>query len=220
MKLGLVGDIHAEDVRLETALRLFGAEGVDLTLFVGDVVDGEGDVDRCCELLAGASALGVRGNHDRWLLEGTMRSLPHAHVREALAPASIALLGSLPPVREIETPLGALLLCHGVGEDDMQRLGPDDDGYALQANDALTALVRSRRNVLVVGGHTHARMVRRFGSLVFVNAGTLAPEAHPCCAILDLDAAQVRFFELDEPKLARASQEIALQVVPISRRAE
>jgi predicted phosphodiesterase len=209
-KLGLIGDIHAEDVRLETALRLFRAEGVDQTLFVGDVVDGEGDVDRCCALLADAGALGVRGNHDRWLLEGTMRSLPHAHARDLLAPRSVALLESLPVVREIQTARGALLLCHGVGENDMQRLGPDDEGYALETNDALTALIRSGRYAVAVGGHTHARMVRRFGALVFVNAGTLAPESDPCCAVLDIAAARVGFFELEEPTVARASGNVAL----------
>jgi predicted phosphodiesterase len=209
-KLGLLGDIHAEDARLDTALRLFRAEGVDQSLFVGDVVDGEGDVDRCCALLAEAGAIGVRGNHDRWLLEGKMRSLPHAHTREALSPASIALLESLPVVREIETARGVLLLCHGVGEDDMQRLGPDDEGYALETNDALTALVRSDRYALAVGGHTHARMVRRFGALVFVNAGTLAPASDPCCAILDVASSRVRFFDLEDPSVARASEDVAL----------
>jgi hypothetical protein len=49
MRLGLLGDIHAEDERLLAALQLFGRAH-------------------------DAGALGVRGNHDRWLLEGTFRS--------------------------------------------------------------------------------------------------------------------------------------------------
>ncbi len=210
MKLGLLGDIHAEDERLATALGLFRAEGVDRVLFVGDVVDGEGDVDRCCALLAAAGALGVRGNHDRWILADTMRSLPRSHRRDELAPASLALLESLPATREIQTPKGLLLLCHGVGEDDMQRLGPDDDGYALQSNDALAALVRDGKYALAVGGHTHERMVRRFGDLVFVNAGTLALDSAPCCSILDLSLTRVRYFDLDDASTARPSEEIAL----------
>ena len=210
MRLGLVGDIHAEDERLAAALAVFRAEGADRTLFVGDVVDGLGDVDRCCGLLAAAGALGVRGNHDRWMLAGRVRDLPRAHRLEDLAAQTVAFLEALPPVRELDTPLGLLLLCHGVGEDDMQRLRPDDDGYALASNDALTALIDAGRHALVVGGHTHERMVRRFGGLVFVNAGTLARDATPCCAVLDLADRRVRFYDLDEPAAPRRAEELAL----------
>jgi putative phosphoesterase len=211
MKLGLIGDIHAEDVRLAAALELFRDERVDHVLFVGDVVDGDGDVDRCCAMLAAVKALGVRGNHDRWLLEDRMRSLPNAHHRDALAPQSIALLAALPATREIQTPHGVLLLCHGVGDDDMQRLKPDDDGYALESNVALAALVGGvKKYAFAVGGHTHERMVRKFGDLVFVNPGTLASNHAPCCAIFD--GASVRFFGLDDAKVPRPEEEIAIPI--------
>jgi len=189
MKLGLLGDIHAEDERLAAALEIFRREHVDQILFVGDVVDGEGDVDRCCALLAAAGALGVRGNHDRWILEDRMRSLPNAHHKDELAPPSLALLSALPATRDVQTPRGALLLCHGVGDDDMQRLRPDDHGYALESNIALEKLLDAKRWTFAVGGHTHERMVRAFGGsgdLVFVNPGTLARDHTPCCAIFDV----------------------------------
>jgi predicted phosphodiesterase len=220
MKLGLLGDIHAEDERLAAALALFREEHTDIVLFVGDVADGQGDLDRCCTLLASAHALGVRGNHDRWFLEGTMRSLPHAHLREDVAPATMALLGALPPVRTVETPLGSLLLCHGVGDNDMRRLTMDDDGYALEVNDELATLLEPNHPAIVVGGHTHERMVKRFraadvrkegdATLVFVNAGTLARHATPCCGILDCDERVVRFFELDDPEQVAAAECVPL----------
>ena len=212
MKFGLIGDIHAEDERLAAALAIFRRENVDRVLFVGDVVDGTGDVDRCCALLAAANALGVRGNHERWLLEDRMRMLPNATDRAALAPQSLAFLASLPRVREVPTARGLLLLCHGVGDDDMQRLRPDDEGYALQSNLALAALVDAKRFVFAVGGHTHERMVRRFGDLVFVNAGTLAHDHTPCCAIFDVGGASVAFFDLDDPRSPRPEEVIAIPV--------
>jgi predicted phosphodiesterase len=198
MKLGLLGDIHAEDERLAAALRTFSAEGVGRVLFVGDVADGQGDLDRCCALLTDAKAIGVRGNHDRWMLEGSMRSLSHAHHRVEVASQSVALLASLPPTREIDTPLGPLLLCHGVGDNDMKRLTQDDEGYALETNDELTALIQANRYALVIGGHTHERMVKRFDSLVFINAGSLARSSNPCCGILDCTARAVTFFDLED----------------------
>lgn len=220
MKLGLLGDIHAEDERLASALRLFADERVDTILFVGDVADGHGDIDRCCALLTDTRAVGVRGNHDRWVLEGSVRSLPHAHFRENLAASSVALLESLPPVRDIDTTLGTLLLCHGVGESDMRRLTERDEGYALQTHDELAAVVRANRYPLVVGGHTHQRMVKRFratdlgvpgnASLVFVNPGTLARDATPCCAVLDCEARAVVFFDLDDPAEPLESESVSL----------
>jgi len=220
MKLGLIGDVHAEDERLAAALAIFREHETDGVLFVGDVADGLGDLDRCVALLATANALGVRGNHDRWLVEDSMRSVRHAHERRALGARALAFFEALPPTREIQTPRGALLLCHGVGESDMVRLNPDAFGYELETNDALAALLTQNRFALVVGGHTHQRMVRRFharelrlegdASLVFVNAGTLARDAVPCCAILDFDASAVRYFELEDPENPFASEVVPL----------
>jgi predicted phosphodiesterase len=220
MKLGLIGDIHAEDERLAAAFRIFADEHTDQVLFVGDVADGQGDIDRCCALLTDSRALGVRGNHDRWLVEDTMRSLRHAHVKSDLAPSSLALLESLPAVRDVETPLGPLLLCHGVGHSDMRRLWEHDEGYALETNDELALLLQANHHAIVVGGHTHQRMVRRFrasdvriegdATLVFVNPGTLARDHTPCCAVLDCSARTVRFVDLDDPAVPFPLEEVAL----------
>lgn len=210
MKLGLVGDIHAEDERLAAALAIFEREKVDQVLFVGDVVDGEGDVDRCCALLAASKAIGVRGNHDRWILEDRMRTLPRAQHKDDLAPQSLALLSALPATRDVPTPRGLLLLCHGVGDDDMQRLRPDDEGYAIDSNLALASLLDAKRWAFVVGGHTHERMVRRFEDLVFVNAGTLAEGHAPCCSIFDVVNGRVAFFDLENPGAPRPGEVLAI----------
>jgi len=220
MILGLLGDVHAEDERLAAALGVFRRERVERVLFVGDVVDGLGDVDRCCALLAAVEALGVCGNHERWLLRDEVRSLAHAHLRRDLSPGSLSLIESLPPTRDIETPLGRLLLCHGVGDDDMVRLRDGDDGYALRSNEALAALLAAGRYALAVGGHTHERMVRRIdardagapgsASIVFINPGTLARDATPCAAILDCAAREVRYVELEDPARPTPGETVAL----------
>lgn len=200
MSLGLIGDVHAEDERLDAALAALRAERVDLVLCTGDLVDGHGDVDRACALLGEGRVVTVRGNHDRWIRDDTQRGLPRAHRMTQLAPASIDLLKSLPPTHSLELDGGRLLLCHGVGEDDMQRLKPEDRGYALASNDALLKVLFDASVSLMICGHTHVPMVRRFERasgkppLVVVNPGTLARDDAPGFAVLDTASRRVDFF--------------------------
>lgn len=213
MRLGVLGDIHAEHRRVEAALRFFARAGVDRILFVGDLVDGAGDASACFAMLDDAGALGVRGNHERWLAAGTMRTLPGAHTLEQLDARAQRLLHELPPTRSFDTPDGRLLLCHGVGEDDMQRLRPDDDGYAIRGNEPLQALLRADTPAFMIGGHTHERMVRGFEEMVVINAGTLAREQSDAgVVVVDLEAREAAFHTFEGETL------IAAEVCPLRRR--
>ena len=77
-RFGILGDIHAEHEMLAVALEYLSRQNLDAVLSVGDVVDGPGDVNACCRLLVESQAAIVRGNHERWFLEGKMRDLPEA----------------------------------------------------------------------------------------------------------------------------------------------
>jgi len=171
--IGLIGDVHAQDELLALVLRELSRQRVGQILCTGDIVDGTGDPDRCCALLLAAGAAAVRGNHERWCLEDQMRSLPQAHRRGALLEPSLRFLGALPATQVF--PDHGLLLCHGVGDNDMARLKPDDEGYALQHNDDLRLLLERRDLRFVVAGHTHCRMVRTLQQVTFVNPGSLIP---------------------------------------------
>ncbi|MBX3187526.1 MAG: metallophosphoesterase family protein [Labilithrix sp.] len=202
MRFGLIGDVHAEDERLRVALDALRSEAVDAILCTGDVVDGLGDVDRACALLVERNVTTVRGNHDRWIRDDDMRTLPHAHRMTALAPASIELLKSLPPTFHTDVPGGRLLLCHGVGTNDMCRLLPEDSGYAISSNDDLLKVLFDPSIAIMVGGHTHRPMLRRFERgagkppLFVINAGTLAREAGAGFVILNLAARRVDFHDI------------------------
>lgn len=202
-RIALLGDIHAEDRRLDLALTWLKGQAVDAVLAVGDFADGHGDLDRCCALLEAHRVQAVCGNHDRWLLADELRSLRCAHQAVDLAPATLAWLGALPPTRRIHTAAGDLLLCHGVGPDDMVRLRPDTSGYDLDENFALADLLADPSLPLAVGGHTHQRMVRAFPRragppLVFINPGTLHRDYDSGFAVVDLERRQVAYFDLVE----------------------
>jgi predicted phosphodiesterase len=126
-------------------------------------------------------------------------------------PEGATYLASLPATRVIPTPLGGLLLCHGVGHSDMQRLLPDDEGYALACNDELQLLLGRDDLAFMVGGHTHRRMVRRIGKLTIVNPGTLYREHEPGAMILDCATQRVRVLRAESGGLVRQGETIALE---------
>ena len=193
-RIGLLGDIHAEDGSVALALRAFADVGVDHIMAVGDIVDGPGSVERCCELLAAAGATVVRGNHDRWLLAGTMRELPYATL--TLGTEARAFLAALPATRRIDVPGGQLLLCHGLDDDDMASVSLDADAMSIRHNPPLERLIDADEPLWVLAGHTHRRGVWSYRRLIVINAGTLFREHEPCFAVVDLAGQEVTYFDL------------------------
>jgi predicted phosphodiesterase len=206
LRLGLIGDVHAEDQLLARTLDILTAARVEKILCTGDLVDGLGNVDRVIRLLEKFGALVVRGNHDRWIRSDEMRTLPHAHRMTDLAIESIGYLKELPETHKLDIDAvgGKLLLCHGVGTNDMCRLTPDDYGYAISSNTDLLAVLFDPNIRVMVGGHTHKPMLRRFARaagkapLFVVNPGTLARDNEPGYAILDIRGARTDFYRLPE----------------------
>ena len=203
MRIGLLGDVHQEDLALAWALGVFQEQDVDLVVCVGDIADGAGDLDICCELLESHGVLTVRGNHDRWFLAHEMRDLPEAAAPTAASPASRQWLAELPVTIDLDTPQGLALLCHGMGLSDMTGLAPDDTGYALESNLHLQQLLSEDRYRIVVCGHTHQPMQRTIGSLTIVNAGTLHRSYQPSVSVFDLNRSHTDFIPIPS-SLARA----------------
>ncbi|MBW2453950.1 MAG: metallophosphoesterase family protein [Deltaproteobacteria bacterium] len=195
-RLGLIGDVHAEDGLLAAALAFLQRRELDLILCTGDLADGPGSVKRCAELLQQAHVVTVAGNHDRWLLTGRMRQLPEATARGRLDRTTRRYLSELPKTVELETIHGKALLCHGLGEDDMARLHPDDYGYAIEQNWELQELLRDRRYHFVLNGHSHHRMVRRFDHLTVINAGTLKRDHDPGFLMVDFASGEATLLDL------------------------
>ena len=167
--IGAIGDIHTEDVLLDLALSFLSKQQLDLIVSVGDIVTGLGNVDRCCELLQSYRVLTVAGNHDRWFVNGTMSAFSDSTDPTTISEETKSFLKALPQTHELTTPRGSVLICHGLGTNDMADLKPEDSGYAIEANLDLQELIRSRQYRFVVNGHTHCRMVRHFGDLMVIN---------------------------------------------------
>jgi predicted phosphodiesterase len=127
-RIGILGDIHAESTALHTALQFLQNLHLPIIFCVGDIVDGSGDVDVCCQLLQQYQVVTVRGNHDDWFLENQLRDLPEATLPSNIKQESTIFITNLPETSEFRTLAGDLLLCHGLGRNNMARLTPDDHG--------------------------------------------------------------------------------------------
>ena len=177
-------------------LAFFRMENLDVLVAVGDIVDGAGDVDRCCELLQAANVRVVAGNHERWLIRDEMRMLRDATDRSELSAVTMQWIAALPRTLTMETPAGTLLLCHGAGTNDMEAVYPDEPAYIARQRAPVESILAMGDVDIVLGGHTHQRMVRRIDHVTFVNAGTLAVADAPCCAIIDAVDRCVSFFDV------------------------
>lgn len=194
--LGVLGDIHVEDERPETAIRWLKDQGTERIVHVGDVCDGRGSLLRTLELLHTHGIEGIGGNHERWFLARAMRELRLAHPAEALTPEVEATLTALPAQRLLHTIAGPLLLCHGVGEDDMLVLRPDTALGSIAGSPALQRLLGWSDLRMVVAGHTHVHAVQRVGHLTWINAGTLKYDDVPVVTRIDVGAREVAFAHL------------------------
>ncbi len=179
-------DVHGNT----PALRAFLLELVhlhpDLVVNLGDIVSGGVDPRGTLELLDGRpDFVTVRGNHERQLATGDRAGLSASDrlAFDALAPDTIARLGSLP--ERVEVAPGVLAF-HGSPTDDrcylLETVAPGEPNGLREATD-LEVLERlgddAGRYDVFLCGHTHLQRVRHLsdGSVV-INPGSLGWPAY------------------------------------------
>lgn len=194
--LGVLGDIHAEDISLEAALAFFDAAGVADIVSVGDIVTGPGDANRCCRILDKRGIRAIRGNHDRWFIRDEMTELPHFTRRTEMSSLAELFLERLPVTRELNVVGGSALLCHGLGPHDMVGIMPDDSDGSARSCLELYELLTYHRYRFVINGHTHHHLVRTFDDTTIINAGTLRRDHQPCLTWIDFSQATAKFFKV------------------------
>lgn len=194
-RIGIIGDVHAEHEHLAKALSFLEQEGVDTIICTGDLADGRGDIQLCTDLLRDFSVQTVMGNHDRWLLENKVRHIPDAHNRDDLPQEVIDFLSDLPKALHLQTPTGTLMLCHGVGDNDLRKVWPGTTRMPAERSHELDHLLAHREIQMMVNGHVHYRTLIHFNEFTLLNAGTLRGDHHPGFSLLDLGADQVTSFE-------------------------
>ncbi len=178
MRIAITSDIHGNAVALEAALADIAAEGIDQIVCLGDVA-AFGPQPR--EVLARLRALGcpvVMGNTDDWFLRPTTREAGDElsrHFEEfdqwcaaQLADDDREYLRTFQPTIQVSLgPAGMLLGYHGSPRsfsDAVLPTTPDEE---------LDQLFAGFRAVIMVGGHTHHQMLRRYQETILLNPGSV-----------------------------------------------
>jgi len=180
VKLAVLSDIHGNLSALEAALADAEAQGAEGFVCLGDVAS-FGPQPR--ETLRRAQALGcpvVMGNTDASLLNPrTLESVADPDENtlifldierwsaEQLDKEDLAFVGTFEPTVRLE--LGSLgLLCfHGSPK------SYNDAIVATTPDEQLGEFFEGERATVMLGGHTHAQLLRRYGESVFVNPGSV-----------------------------------------------
>jgi predicted phosphodiesterase len=208
-RFALVGDVHAEDERLEAAIGLARAAGVEAILCVGDVADGFGDLERTIEILARERVTVARGNHDRWFLTDELRTLVPIQRREH-CPRAVETIRHWLPFVEVSTVRGPLLLCHAIGDDDFAFAKPRHSDEEIRSQPAWTRLRDAARFRFMAAGHTHEAMVRTIDGITILNPGTLKRDDDPCVALVDLEACVMDVHDLAEASTPKHRERLVI----------
>jgi predicted phosphodiesterase len=175
VRVGLISDIHGNLPALDAVLADLEREGIDEIVCLGDVAVGP----QPGESLARVRELGcpvIMGNWDACFLEG----MPPVHdeigrklVETAewwssfLSQDDLDFIRTFVPTHEVPLDGAAMLCFHG------SPISYDDWIFATTPDEDLARMLAEADAPLLVGGHTHLQMVRRYQESVIVNPGSV-----------------------------------------------
>jgi len=175
MRLGIISDIHGNLLALEAVLDELEREAPDRLICLGDVVAGP----RAHEALARVRELGcpvIMGNWDAWSVDGMPEPSNTVEERlydlgafwaEQLEGDDREFIRTFVPRIELDLDETRLLCFHGSPRSyDHWIVATTPDPEVAEMLDGVAAPV-------LVGGHTHLQMVRRYEDLLFVNPGSV-----------------------------------------------
>jgi predicted phosphodiesterase len=175
--LALISDIHGNCVALDAVLADLSRHQVADLICLGDIAAGGPQPREVISCLRKLGCRAVRGNGERWLLEGlppgqseeTKRLAEVARwTRDQLAVADLDYLAALPATLTVT--LGSLtLFCfHGSPRSDIESLLATTREEEL--NEVLAAAPAAR---VLAGGHTHLQLLRAWDDRLLINPGSV-----------------------------------------------
>jgi hypothetical protein len=119
MRIAVISDIHGNFAALDAVLNDIRGRGVDATVALGDHLSGPFDPRAVADAIITSGMPCVRGNHDRWLVEGREPDKDWAvdvWVRGVLSLAHSDWLKTMPATQVFA---GEVFMCHATPQDDV-----------------------------------------------------------------------------------------------------
>jgi putative phosphoesterase len=176
LRFAVISDVHGNALALDAVLADIGRQGVDAIFCLGDNVSGPVDPAGAAERLMGLGALCIRGNHDRWTVDLSLRGSGgiDAFARDRLNESQLDWLAGLPATAVHD---GDIFLCHGTPQDDEKTwLDRFYNGRAtvLPTEAEVAAVAEGLDYSLMLCGHTHIpRTLRLLDGRLIVNPGSV-----------------------------------------------
>lgn len=190
MRLGLIGDIHADIRALEATLRHLQALAVNEILCTGDLVGYGSQPDAVVAMVRELAIPCIRGNHDRWALERCqvigLRGWKPAEFKSD----TWDYLRSLPPAYARTIAGRSLAIHHGSPASDTEYVTP----YQPMPESIERFWNEAAAEVLILG-HSHLPMIERTARGTILNPGSVlgVPGVHTSYsfAVLELESLAV-----------------------------
>lgn len=177
MRLAIVSDIHGNLVALEAVLADLATRSVDATVNLGDCVTSPLWPRETLELLNTLQWPTVRGNHDRWMMDGadvSPSAIPSMEFsRDRLSEEQRQFLFALPSTMLLD---GTVRAVHGTPERDTSYLMEDavDDRLSAVTSMQLQSRLETCAERIVLCGHSHqARAVVTPNGTLVINPGSV-----------------------------------------------
>ena len=189
MRVALVSDTHGHLLALDAVLADIAAQGVDLTVCLGDISFSGPRPRECVQRVRALNCPVVMGNCDQASVDyhdlGVTPEHEEGYTRlgawvreidlwssEALSADEVAWLAGLPLTARVELGPGAtLLLAHAAPSSYTLGLRPEMTDDELRAR--LGGVERETGLIGLACGHTHFPMVRDLGGFTIINPGSV-----------------------------------------------
>jgi predicted phosphodiesterase len=177
MRVAVISDIHGNCVALDAVLADLRDRRVDQVACLGDAIQGGPQPAETTARLQDMACPIVMGNADAWLL--TSEDTGAEPLREEqrvvrewslarLSPEQRAFIGGFQPTITLDLGAGQRLLCfHG------SPASFDDIVFPDTPSDEAARLLGQSGAQFLCGGHTHVQQIRRLGTALFFNPGSV-----------------------------------------------
>jgi putative phosphoesterase len=177
MRIAFISDIHGNFTALEAVLADIKSQNVDQIICLGDTLTLGPQPREVLKKLKEINCVLIKGNHDEALLDPeesekfdiTEHLIPDLYwCKDQLTRDDLSFIDAFISTYEIEFPNGVTVLCfHGSPK------STTDIIQSTTPTELLDKYFENQRATVLIGGHSHIQMHRRYGDKLILNSGSV-----------------------------------------------